>query len=506
MFVVQSIYFAVAFILFLYGINCYYLLYLSKKSRKKPQSIPSWDSVANPPKVTTQLPIFNEAEVALRVIRAAVAMDYPKGLHEIQVLDDSTDFTAEMVRKEVEHLQQQGVNIKLLHRTDRVGFKAGAMAAAMTQTDSDLFAIFDADFIPPADFLKQLVPHFVFQDDLGLVQARWGHLNTNQSLLTVAQSIGIDGHFTIEQGARASGRLFMNFNGTAGIWRRQAIDDAGGWSSDTLTEDMDLSYRSQLVGWKAVFREDVVVPAELPDSPSAFKSQQFRWAKGSIQTACKLLPTILRSSFSLRYKIQSLFHLTHYSIHPLILILSVLALPVLLSTPINVSQVSIGLYLAIAIFMALGMTGPSAIYLFSQRHLYPKTWYRRLWFMPLLMVTGIGIAISNTCAVLEALCSRKVGEFVRTPKKGSGKKSNYKVKSKVHPFWEIALGLYCCASLGFYLNAGNYLIGPFLLIYASGFLYMGITSLREIQAYQRNQDAFEAEAETEASLSTQEPN
>ncbi len=501
MVVVQSIYFTAAFILFLYGMNCYYLLYLSEKSRRRPQFIPTWDRLTTLPKVTTQLPIFNEAEVALRVIRAAVAMEYPQGLHEIQVLDDSTDFTADLVHKEVKRLQQQGVNIKLLHRTVRTGFKAGALAEAMTQTDSDLFAIFDADFVPPTDFLTKLIPHFVFQDDLGLVQARWGHLNTNQSLLTVSQSIGIDGHFTIEQGARANGRLFMNFNGTAGIWRRQAIDDAGGWSSDTLTEDMDLSYRSQLVGWKAIFREDVVVPAELPDSPSAFKSQQFRWAKGSIQTACKLLPSILRSPFPLRYKIQSLFHLTHYSIHPLILLLSILALPVLLSLPV---QISSGTYAVIAVFMVLGMTGPSAIYLSSQRYLYPQTWYRHLWYMPLLMVTGIGIAISNTCAVLEALFSHKVGEFIRTPKKGSGKKSSYKVKAKVHPLWEIALGLYCCISLGFYLYEENYLIGPFLLIYATGFLYMGFTSLREIQNHQRTQDAFATE--TDPSLSAQKPN
>ena len=329
--------------LFLYGANCYVMLALFLRShrasaRAAARTIAEAEArFVHPeglPLVTTQIPLFNEANVAERAIRAAARIDYPCDRHEIQVLDDSTDETREIVDRTVRELQARGHCIVVLRRTDRTGFKAGALAAALRVATGEFLAIFDADFVPPPRFLRDTLPFFLADDRMGLVQARWGHLNADDSVLTRAQAIGIDGHFTVEQSARTFNGLLMNFNGTAGIWRRRAILDAGGWSADTLTEDLDLSYRAQLAGWRTHFLSELEVPGELPDGVAAFKSQQFRWAKGSIQTAKKLLPRLWRDrDRSVWVKIQATLHLTHYAVHPLMLVVALFTLPAMLVFP-----------------------------------------------------------------------------------------------------------------------------------------------------------------------------
>lgn len=468
--------------LFVYGVNCYFMVWRFWKTYRKESgrirrhidaAQPMFDDVATLPHVTTQIPLYNEANVAERVIRAVAAIDYPTSKHEIQILDDSTDETCAIVDEIATALRQQGKDISIFRREKRQGYKAGALAEGMKVCKGEFIAIFDSDFVPNSDYLRQMIPPLVADDKLAFVQARWGHLNTEHSVLTQAQSIGIDGHFMIEQSARAFNGFFMNFNGTAGVWRKTAIDDAGGWQADTLTEDMDLSYRCQLVGWRASFLVDVVVPAELPETYTAFKSQQFRWAKGSIQTAIKLYPRVLRSKASVMAKIQAFLHLTHYSIHPIMALLSMLTLPVLLTLDVNVPwQV-----MAICMFCILiAICGPSTLYLTSQ--IATKSGFKKLLFFPVLMCVGVGIALSNTRAVFEAVAGVKSG-FVRTPKSGDLEKTHYRVNAPVLPLFEIILGLYCVVSLFFYIAAKHYMVGPFLLIYACGFLLVGIRSLRE---------------------------
>ena len=297
-----------------YGFNCYASIYLFLKNsrrvrltdRKNILKFYREHSLDELPVVTTQLPVFNEANCVERLIEAVCAMDYPKDKHEIQVLDDSTDECYEVTKRKVAEMQARGYDIKLIHRTIRKDYKAGALKEGMVVARGNFLAIFDADFVPEKDFLLKTIPYMVMDEQVGLVQGRWGHLNRMESGLTLAQSIGIDGHFVVEQSARSWGNLFMNFNGTAGVWRRQAIDDAGGWEGDTLTEDMDLSYRSQLAGWKMKFVFDVIVPAELPNDINAFKAQQFRWAKGSIQTAKKILPKVLRAKVPFKIKLGAI--------------------------------------------------------------------------------------------------------------------------------------------------------------------------------------------------------
>jgi cellulose synthase/poly-beta-1,6-N-acetylglucosamine synthase-like glycosyltransferase len=309
---------------------------------------------------------------------------------------------------------------------------------------------------------------------MGLVQGRWGHLNRRASLLTRAQGVGIDGHFMVEQGARAWNELYMNFNGTAGAWRRTAIDDAGGWEWDTLTEDMDLSYRMQLAGWGVTYLPDLVVPAEIPESIAAFKSQQFRWAKGSIQTAIKILPRVLRTEGPLFRKLQAFFHLTHYMVHPLMLVLSLLALPVMIHAQIILPPITFAI---LAIGLLFSMSAPSSLYLVSQRAAYPD-WLKRMIILPGLVTIGVGIALSNSRAVFEALLRRE-SPFVRTPKKGDVETKRYVVGLPWLGFLEVALGAYCLLSLHHYLLQGKYLVGPFLGVYAAGFLFTGLMTLQE---------------------------
>jgi cellulose synthase/poly-beta-1,6-N-acetylglucosamine synthase-like glycosyltransferase len=362
--------------------------------------------------------------------------------------------------------------ISCIRRNNRKGFKAGALYYGMSRCKGEFLAIFDADFVPPVDFLVKSIPFFLNNDELGLVQARWGHLNRRHSLLTRAQSIGIDGHFMIEQSARNGGGLYMNFNGTAGTFRKQAIIDGGGWQWDTLTEDMDLSYRIQFAGWKTQYLPELVVPAELPEDIRAFKSQQFRWAKGSIETALKLFPAIAKSPIPWFQKLQAYFHLTHYLVHPMMIILALLALPVMKAIDKGPGPI---LFSILALILLFSMIAPSALYMVSQRASY-KNWFSRIIFLPILTIVGTGIALSNTRAVIEAVIGYRT-EFVRTPKKGDAQVKKYAYKLPVSALLELALGLYCMFSFHMYLLDERYIVGPFIDIYAAGFLFTGVMTL-----------------------------
>jgi len=464
--------------LMLYGLNCYVMVILFKKSEKNAAEMrrrildPFDPETIDLPKVTTQIPLYNEYNVAERVIRSVCAMTYPRDKHDIQILDDSDDETAEMVDELVRLYAQKGYSITCIRRENREGFKAGALQAALDTADGEYVAIFDADFVPPRDFLLKTVPFFLARNDLGLVQARWGHLNPDVSMLTRAQALGIDGHFMVEQAARNFNHLFMNFNGTAGIFRKSAIIDGGGWQCDTLTEDMDLSYRIQLAGWEALYNPDLVVPGEIPENIRAFKSQQFRWAKGSIETAIKLLPSVFRSDVPIFKKAQAFFHMTHYMIHPLMLIVALLALPV-----IHVVQQDIAplLFWGLALLLLFSLSAPSVLYMVA-RQATGETPINTLRIIPFLMITGTGIALSNSRAVMEALLGYKTG-FIRTPKKGDRTTKTYQVKLPVSSLLELVLGVYCLFSFFMYLDSGRYLVGPFLAIYASGFLFTGVLTL-----------------------------
>jgi len=464
--------------LFIYGTNCYVMVFLFLRKKKKAleesrriyENFWKGADAEKLPMVTTQLPIFNEENVIEGLIKAVAAMDYPKHLHEIQVLDDSTDETKDIAADIVGKYRRQGYDIAHIRRKNREGYKAGALKLGTEQAKGEFIAIFDADFIPPKDFLKKTIPHLCADERIGLVQTRWGHLNDCSSLLTFAQSIGIDGHFIIEQSARAWNDLFMNFNGTAGIWRKKAVEEAGGWQGDTLTEDLDLSYRMQMLGWKAKFLFDVVTLAEIPEDVNAFKSQQHRWAKGSIQVALKLLPEIWKSRFGLFKKVEATLHLTHYMVHPFILLLALLAYPVFSTVDFAMPFI---LFLVFMFLIFSCAVAPSCLYAISQKYSYSR-WKRRVVFIPFLVCIGVAVALNNTKAILEALVGVKSG-FVRTPKKGD-KKKTYTVKISKLVFLEFAVGLYCLYSFSQYWRYGKFIVGPFLFIYAVGFLYISILS------------------------------
>jgi cellulose synthase/poly-beta-1,6-N-acetylglucosamine synthase-like glycosyltransferase len=473
-------YFFVLVILAVYGWHRYYLVYLYMKNKDK-MPVPAGPMGALPV-VTVQLPIYNEMYVADRLIDAVCKLDYPCELLEIQVLDDSTDETRSVAEQAVRRNAAKGVDIKYLHRTDRTGYKAGALEAGMKVARGEYIAIFDADFIPTDDFLRRTVPFFV-DPKVAMVQARWGHINQDYSLLTKIQSILLDAHFVLEHGGRNRAGLFFNFNGTAGIWRRDAIIDAGGWQHDTLTEDLDLSYRAQLRGWNFVFLPHLVSPAELPVEMNSFKSQQHRWAKGSIQTCRKLLPQILRSDkISFAEKAEAFFHLTANFNYPLMCVLSVLMAPSM------VIRYNMGWYEMLLIDVPLFLAATASVanfYMVCQRELHAD-WMTRLKYLPFLMSIGIGLAVNNTKAVLEALFNRQ-SEFARTPKyrieagtdEWIGKK--YRQNFVVQPIIELALGLYFTATVFYAIANGIFGTVPFLVLFQIGFLYTGLLSI--IQQY-----------------------
>ena len=472
---VLATYFFVLVILAVYGWHRYYLVYLYMKNKHR-QPVPL-GTLQQLPAVTIQLPIYNEMYVTDRLIDAVCQIDYPRELLEIQVLDDSTDETRSVAERAVRRNAAEGIDIAYIHRTDRTGYKAGALEAGLKVAKGEFVAIFDADFIPTADFLRRTVQYFS-DPQVALVQARWGHINQDYSLLTKIQSILLDAHFVLEHGGRNRAGMFFNFNGTAGIWRRTAITDAGGWQHDTLTEDLDLSYRAQLKGWQFVFLPDLVAPAEVPVEMNSFKSQQHRWAKGSIQTCRKLLPRILRSNLPWHVKAEAFFHLSANFNYPLMCVLSVLMAPSM------VIRYNMGWYEMLLIDVPLFFAATASVanfYIVCQRELH-KDWITRIKYMPFLMSIGIGLAVNNTKAVFEALLNKE-SEFARTPKyhieantdEWVGKK--YRQSFVVQPMIELALGLYFTATVFYALANGIYGTLPFLVLFQVGFLYTGLLSL-----------------------------
>jgi len=472
-------YFFVLIVLAIYGWHRYYLVYLYMRHKdKEPRSGPPLDPL---PVVTIQLPLYNEMYVADRLIDAVCRFDYPRELLEIQVLDDSIDETRSIAALAVRRWAAQGIDIKYYHRADRTGYKAGALEAGLKAARGEFIGIFDADFMPTSDFLTRLIPHFR-NPGVGMVQARWGHINQDYSLLTKIQAILLDGHFILEHGGRNRGGRFFNFNGTAGVWRRTAIADAGGWQHDTLTEDLDLSYRAQLAGWRFVFVPGLIAPAEVPVEMNAFKSQQHRWAKGSIQTCRKLLPRILKSNLPLGVKAEAFFHLTANFNYILMCVLSILMFPSM------VIRYNMGWYEMILIDVPLFFAATFSFcnfYMVCQREIHTD-WVARLKYVPFLMSVGIGLSVNNTRAVLEALF-KKQSEFTRTPKyriegdadEWVGKK--YRQSVAVQPLVELALGLYFTATVFYALANGIYATIPFLVLFQVGFLYTGLVSI--VQQY-----------------------
>ena len=454
----------------LYGIQSLVLAVLFLIQRRK-HAAPVLPEPKNWPEVTVQLPVYNEQFVIERLIDAACALDYPAEALSIQVLDDSTDHTTNLARQRVDYHRQRGVNIQLLHRKDRQGFKAGALAAGLRKASGEFIAIFDADFVPPRDFLRRLVPYLVADPKVGMAQARWGHLNDSYSLLTRSQAMFLDGHFIIEQTTRSRTGMLFNFNGSAGIWRRACIEDAGGWQGDTLSEDLDLSYRAQMKGWRFAFAPDVVAPAEIPPQVAALKQQQYRWARGSIQVLVKLGGDILRSPLSLFQRLLGILHLSAYIAHPLLMVMLLACLPLVLVHGKGVPSMK---------WLSLVALGPPLSYALSQWAIYPD-WKRRIMFFPVLMSLGVGIAFNNTRAVLAAL-SRKPAQFVRTPKfhletsndGWSGKSYSLPVEWTV---WvELFLTIYALVTA--VIASRNFPpLTPMLVLFTLGFGYVSLLGL-----------------------------
>jgi cellulose synthase/poly-beta-1,6-N-acetylglucosamine synthase-like glycosyltransferase len=425
------------------------------------------------PRVTTQLPLYNELAVARRIILAAARMDYPAGRHEIQVLDDSTDETRSIVDQVCEELRAEGHDVTVFRRKDRKDYKAGALAEALPHAQGELVAVFDADFVPDRGFLRRMVPLLARSPDACCVQGRWGHLNPHESWITQSLALAMDGHFAVEQPARAWNGFLLNFNGTGGIWRRAAIEDpaVGGWSGDTITEDLDLSYRAQLAGWRVVYTPDEVCPAEIPADIDAMKSQQRRWATGSIQTARKLLPLVWRSRLSLVQKFEASVHLTQYSISIFMVLMACLGRTMLYTIPVETQRAWLAWTWFLLPFMILA---PSATYVYG-RWAIGGGW-SGLWHVPKLVVLGLGLSINNAYAVLLGLVQRG-GEFVRTPKSGSSGRlvRQQRYSSLRSRLWLFELGLGACCFLQWlvFLEPDHYVGGTFLLLYAIGLITLG---------------------------------
>jgi cellulose synthase/poly-beta-1,6-N-acetylglucosamine synthase-like glycosyltransferase len=477
-FAILGLYFLTLVILAVFGLHRYIMVFLYYSHRdRRAVALPLPPQL---PRVTVQLPIYNEMYVVDRLLDSVCRIRYPRERLEIQVLDDSTDETAEIARAAVERQRENGLDIQYVHRDDRRGYKAGALEDGLKAAKGEFILIFDADFVAPPDILEKTIGQFG-DPQVGMVQVRWGHINRDYSLLTQVQSILLDGHFILEHGGRNRSGRFFNFNGTAGIWRREAIVDGGGWQHDTLTEDLDLSYRAQMKGWRFVFLQDVISPAEIPVEMNAFKSQQHRWAKGSIQTCKKLLPQILNSSLPLPIKVEATFHLTANFAYPLMILLSLLMFPAM------VIRYNMGWYEMMLIDVPLFMGATLSVcsfYLMSQREVFAETWRTRIKYLPAVLSVGIGLSVNNARAVLEALFGHE-SEFTRTPKyrveKASDewKQKRYRGAVNFVPFFELALGVYFTYMALYAATYGIYGTLPFILIFQFGFLYTGVLSLSQ---------------------------
>jgi cellulose synthase/poly-beta-1,6-N-acetylglucosamine synthase-like glycosyltransferase len=522
-FAVTTVYFVILCLVALYGFHRYVLVYLYVKHRHNVHTPNRVYTESELPYVTVQLPMFNEDMVAERVIAATCKIDYPRDRFEIQVLDDSTDHSAEIAEASCREWAAKGVNIVYLHRKNREGFKAGALQEGMKVAKGEFIAIFDADFVPPTDVLRNVINHFS-DDKIGMVQVRWDHLNRDASILTKSQAIFLDGHFVIEHTARNRSGRFMHFNGTAGVWRRTTINEAGGWQHDTLTEDLDLSYRAQMKGWQFVYLPQYVAPAELPPEMVSFKQQAHRWTKGSMQTAIKLLPRILGSKLPWSIKSEAFFHLTCTIVYPLMVMMTIMMYPVfILNSPTKINSTPmlqpiqpetwsgpvLNNWLFGASLFVLATCSASTFFIYAQKELFGRiAGWKTLLHLPFIMALGVGVCINNTKAVIEAFVSmirRKPAEFVRTPKYGvTGKHRGvvmrdapkFNISKLCLPAVEVAFGLYMVSFIVISLKYGAALTAiPFLMIFAGGYLYVGGSTIWVL--YRRHQDALAAVAAQE---------
>lgn len=480
-FIILTGHFCLLLLLCLYGAHRVRLTWLAKKLYRTELPKQRFDTL---PTVTVQLPVYNEKFVVERLIAAVAGLDYPSDKLQIQVLDDSTDETRDIIARQVRKYREQGLWIDHIHRVDRQGFKAGALSDAMDKVRGDFIAIFDADFLPTPDFLMNSIHHLA-DPGVGMVQTRWSHLNRTYSLLTNVQAIMLDAHFAIEQVARFKFGAFFNFNGTAGIWRKTAIEASGGWQADTITEDLDLSYRAQLRGWKFTYLRDVKCPSELPINMNAFKSQQHRWAKGAIEVMKKTLVPLWKAPVPLRSKIEGSLHLTSNLSYMLMLIDSLFFL---LPSIFIYGEERLDLALRVD-FPLLLLATFSHIYFFmvGQKLLFGKV-RDKLLYVPLLLATSIGLSINNGRAVLEALLGHKSG-FVRTPKLGKAaidksvtaisKNAYANVFSKWGDMVELGLSLFYAAFLSVAIYNELWMSVPILSIFTAGFLFVGSKSFRE---------------------------
>lgn len=531
---VLGLYAVILLTIAVYGLHRYKLVYLYRKYRHNVHV--AGDLPTPLPRVTVQLPMFNEDLVAERIIDAACQLDWPRDRFEIQVLDDSTDHSAQIAQAAVERWQAKGIDICYLHRTDRTGYKAGALAEGMKSAKGSYIAIFDADFVPPTDILYNVVPHFE-DEKVGMVQVRWDHLNRDASLLTKSQAIFLDGHFVIEHTARNRSGRFMHFNGTAGVWRRETIGDAGGWQHDTLTEDLDLSYRAQLKGWQFVYLPQYAAPAELPPEMIAFKAQAHRWTKGSFQTAIKLLPRILKSP-TLPYTIKSeaFFHLTNVAVYPLVVLMTLLMYPAFIFSEAPLKNHPLASFLFGATLFVLASCSAATFFAFAQSELFGRrTGWRSLLYMPLVMALGVGLSLNNTRAVWEAIWTRRQykkggknvrNEFVRTPKYAINTAVKQRFNSSnIHsteaaaanrkrakiwsldklslPIIELAFGCYMSSFVFISVIYGYAIYAlPFMVIFAAGYFYVGLSSLSVLWRMHRESLATAPASEEETAIAS----
>ncbi len=464
-------------ILFVFGLHGFIMIYYYLKYKNKKH--PAVQLVGDYPTVTVQLPVYNERYVVRRLIEASCAMIYPKEKLEIQVLDDSTDETVEVIAALVEKYQKLGFTIHHIHRTNRQGFKAGALREGLEVARGEFIAIFDADFVPKQDFLLKTIPHFLSDPRVGMVQTRWEHLNSDYSLLTRTQAMALDGHFVIEQSVRNKVGYFINFNGTAGVWRKSTILDAGNWQADTLTEDLDLSYRAQLRGWRFIYLNDVTSPAELPSEINALKSQQFRWTKGAIETARKILPEVWKSKLPFKIKMHATFHLTNNLVFPFIVLAGILNVPLVFVKHAGMHDH----YFAFMSVFVFAFVGSFLFYLFSQKDVY-KDWQKRVFLFPVFMAGSMGFAVNNTRAVIEGILKKK-SEFVRTPKYAIRSRSDSwtdktyvsaKINSTV--VIEALLAMYCLFGVGSSIYFLELAAVPFQLLFLLGFSFTSVLSIK----------------------------
>lgn len=473
-------YFISLFILFVFGCHGFIMMYYHNKYRDVTHKSKTVSDLTS--KVTIQLPLYNELYVVERLIKAVCEIDYPKDKLEIQVLDDSTDETTTITEKIVREKQNEGFDIVQIRRGTREGFKAGALKEGLKTAKGEYIAIFDADFIPHKNFLKKTLSFFS-DEKVGMVQTRWEHINGDYSILTKAQALALDGHFVIEQTVRNKAGFFINFNGTGGIWKRACIEDAGNWHADTLTEDLDLSYRAQLNGWRFVFLKDFTSPAELPSEINALKTQQFRWTKGAIETAKKILPLVWKSKVPLRVKIQATFHLTNNLVFPFILLAAILNVPLIFIKNSGSHQA----YFAILSLFVLAFVSSFLFYLYSQKDIRTD-WRKKIVLFPLFMAGSMGFAVNNSRAVIEGLLNRK-SEFVRTPKfKVVSERDTWMGKRYLSKklgfsvYVEAIMAVYCLVGIASSIYFLEIAALPFQILFFIGFSFVSVTSIKHALA------------------------